>query len=540
MRRRDISKALFATAAGSTAVVRPAEAQSCTAPCYAQTAAEIAASVTPVNYAYPPGHVLRYGTNTSPGTTDMWQAFQNALTCAGFGNYEVYAPAGLYLLIGPPSPIGGDLAVPVGAQWIQGGAGPFAINIRGDGSSQTIIKFSSTGSFTRGFYANGNGQIQMGPIFRDLQFYGNFAAPTAITFRQTDRAQVRDCIIRDFNAGGMFVDSCVATRLSRIYFSGCGSASVGVLEIDGSLNNSTTTVLDQVYVSGGNAGCLAALRIDRAASIKVTGGAYESAGTPIMIGSKITSGTVTSITIEDIDMENPGNGNVFIDIGAGLTGGALVENVRIEGTAGFPSGTTSIPYAIRMQNCTQIHIADTLLVQPTGAISYIEMVGTNISGVVVDEHRGMAGTVAWAWARFNGSQIKSWGPWLRCVLGQATQSGGGPPICQHPGLRVPYVSSFTLSGTGIGCLINNAVGGYVGLVVMSNSSATTVPSLQFGEPGMEIEIIAADNNTTLTFGNSGGAFRTISGANLTMVAGKAYKFVNDGANGAGGSCWVQL
>jgi hypothetical protein len=41
--------------------------------------AEIAAGVTPVNYAYPPGVVDRYGTNTIPGTTDMGPAIQAAL-----------------------------------------------------------------------------------------------------------------------------------------------------------------------------------------------------------------------------------------------------------------------------------------------------------------------------------------------------------------------------------------------------------------------------------------------------------------------------
>jgi hypothetical protein len=47
---------------------------------YPRTTAEIAAGVTPTNYQYPPGLVDRYGTNTSPGTTDMGAAIQSALT----------------------------------------------------------------------------------------------------------------------------------------------------------------------------------------------------------------------------------------------------------------------------------------------------------------------------------------------------------------------------------------------------------------------------------------------------------------------------
>ena len=81
MQRRDISKILLATAgaSGTNALMQKANAQSCTAPCYTQTPAETAAGVTPVNTTYPPGNVLRYGTNTNPGTTNMTTAAQNAI-----------------------------------------------------------------------------------------------------------------------------------------------------------------------------------------------------------------------------------------------------------------------------------------------------------------------------------------------------------------------------------------------------------------------------------------------------------------------------
>jgi len=59
---------------------------------YPRTAAEIAAGVTPTNYAYPPGNVLRYGTNATPGTTDMTAAIQAALDC----NSGIYVPDGTY------------------------------------------------------------------------------------------------------------------------------------------------------------------------------------------------------------------------------------------------------------------------------------------------------------------------------------------------------------------------------------------------------------------------------------------------------------
>lgn len=49
---------------------------------YDRSETEIAAGVTPVNYAYPPGEVDRYGTNTNPGNTPMAAAFNAAVKVA--------------------------------------------------------------------------------------------------------------------------------------------------------------------------------------------------------------------------------------------------------------------------------------------------------------------------------------------------------------------------------------------------------------------------------------------------------------------------
>lgn len=57
---------------------------------YSQTAAEIAALVTPVNYSYPPGQLYRQVTNTTPGTTDCAAGFQAALDSASALNPVVY------------------------------------------------------------------------------------------------------------------------------------------------------------------------------------------------------------------------------------------------------------------------------------------------------------------------------------------------------------------------------------------------------------------------------------------------------------------
>ncbi|HEY4721929.1 MAG TPA: glycosyl hydrolase family 28-related protein, partial [Anaerolineae bacterium] len=77
---------------------------------YPRTQPEIDALVTPVNYAYPPGNILRYGTNTTPGTTDMTSAIQNALNANS--GAAVFFPAGTYKILGQITvPVDTDIIV---------------------------------------------------------------------------------------------------------------------------------------------------------------------------------------------------------------------------------------------------------------------------------------------------------------------------------------------------------------------------------------------------------------------------------------------
>lgn len=66
---------------------------------YPQSAAEIALTVVPTNFAYPPGHVYRYGTNTTPGTTDMTTAINTAANVCRQGGYTLQVPMEGKLLV---------------------------------------------------------------------------------------------------------------------------------------------------------------------------------------------------------------------------------------------------------------------------------------------------------------------------------------------------------------------------------------------------------------------------------------------------------
>jgi hypothetical protein len=65
---------------------------------FPQTIAESAAGVTPANYYYSTGNVLRYGTNATPGKTDMSAAFQAAFDQQANGGAAAYAPTGTYFI----------------------------------------------------------------------------------------------------------------------------------------------------------------------------------------------------------------------------------------------------------------------------------------------------------------------------------------------------------------------------------------------------------------------------------------------------------
>jgi hypothetical protein len=92
---------------------------------YARTAAEIATSVTPVNFVYPPMMVDRYATNTAPGTTDMTAAWQAAIAVASVNGGVVTCLGNTYLVsstltINGPACIDGGSTVAVTASFTAG------------------------------------------------------------------------------------------------------------------------------------------------------------------------------------------------------------------------------------------------------------------------------------------------------------------------------------------------------------------------------------------------------------------------------------
>ena len=162
-----------------------------------QTAGELAVSVTPSNYAYMPGNVLRYGADPT-GATDSTTAFSNA--CAS--EKVVYVPGvetstGFYSIAN---------AISLG----------FADQIvYGDGMS-SIVKYKATGNLaaTGMFVANAVGSPDHGPWFQKMRLTCDQSGvaiggsrvnlvqyPPAVYVRGSPRWRVEDCRIDQFTFG---------------------------------------------------------------------------------------------------------------------------------------------------------------------------------------------------------------------------------------------------------------------------------------------------------------------------------------------------
>jgi Pectate lyase superfamily protein len=186
-------------------------------PPYAQTAAELAASVTPINLQYFPGNVNRYGTNTTPGTTDMTLPFQAAFAQSAQGGANVYAPSGIYLITG---------------QLIIGSY----VRFYGDGSDSQI-QFSSTGALD-----NLLGSNITGSSVQDLYFNSTgTASPTglycgAVAFRGTTNCRVERC---EFS-GGYFCGVVIAASTTQ--------NSVSNAVVGNYFHNATNTTQDSADI----------------------------------------------------------------------------------------------------------------------------------------------------------------------------------------------------------------------------------------------------------------------------------------------------
>lgn len=476
---------------------------------YKRTTAEIAANITPTNFSYAPDGldmVLRYGADPT-GSNDSTAAFQNALLVCAKSGLPLRIPAGTYK-------IGADLTVPVGVVFLN--SAPFAIDILGAGREQTIIQFTG-GGITNGIYFNGVSNFKLCGKICDVTLDGATVAPTVLTFQNCDMPRAERCIFRRTTGRAVWFNTTIMGQLISCYITGAGSASQAAVEV----LSSTTFRWDTSYCSGNNVDCVAGLRIDKSGQSVLIGGAIETSGIPIQIGSlaDTTAGCVGGL-IHGMDLELPNDH--YLEFGYGCSGSAQIEDWDVRANSGFPSGAPVVTYAVKCNKCVSIRFGDNNWAQNGSPTATYWLEGATNLGVEIEPHRELFGN-SFPWVMQNGAQITWATPVVHFSLADLIGNG-----------KVPNLA--TLTGATASLQVNTQ-GGINRDFLVFNSGATTMTALSGGVRGMEINMISTNGNTTLTHSTSTANQwnLTLSGAaNLVMVASKPYKFIHNGTN------WYQV
>lgn len=273
---------------------------------YPQTAAELAAGVTPTNYIIAPGIVDRYGTNTTPGTTDMSTALQSAVNqMLKTGGAPVRFGSNAYSIVTPPT-FGGasTLMMPIDI----GGNGPQSQIIHnGVASTGALFDLSTrNGWYLHDFWMMGNSAHK-----NDGIYIGNAAATESIRWRlervnlfmagygvkmqNTNTGTMKDCKFWPNNPPVFIVPQTVnvADVLTHIYLTGAGfNHNISFIDVD---------ALPDSLWGPGAANVNRGIKMDCNSSygVNIIGGVYESnSGANNEIGIEIApTGACGSLTI---------------------------------------------------------------------------------------------------------------------------------------------------------------------------------------------------------------------------------------------------
>lgn len=331
-------------------------------PTYPQTAAEINAGVGPTNYTVAPCNVNRYGTNTTPGTTDMSTAIQSALSACT----AVYIPAGTYLAgVTVPNTLG--------------------LVIKGDGTS-TVLKQKSTGSVLSWstasiFYSQG--------YVRDLAFDGTNGTAHTINTAGVGGLTLKNLYFTNTPTGfdSIFLNGVGATAMHdmhlqniQVYSALAGNAGIefGPLSSDSHITN---------YTMNGNFLVLYALELDAGAlGITLNDSHPYNAASHIIYGAG--SNTFLQFTHNTIDNTN-GLGDLVL-----LAGGSNISFVGnyFEAVAGGKN-------AITLTNIGQTLVADNLFQALAGSGFAVSETGTSNNNLIINDQISVNGN--WAAGVFN-------------------------------------------------------------------------------------------------------------------------------------------
>jgi len=181
---------------------------------YPTTSAETSASVTPSNFAYPEHHLLRYGANTTPGTTDMTTPLTNMIAVGKRG----VLPAEHILFTN----------ITIAKDFVLEGVGPCE---RGDFSSQTyatgtVLESNTT---TGDGITFGDGTTNYHVECRNLSVWGATTG-SLVYFKLCPRFSIIDNLFIGNNGSGYGIRaySMWVSQFSNIDMWGDATAQAGV------------------------------------------------------------------------------------------------------------------------------------------------------------------------------------------------------------------------------------------------------------------------------------------------------------------------
>lgn len=310
-----------------------------TTPSYVQTAAEISAGVTPVQYGIAPCNVNRYGLNTTPGTTDMSTAFSNAAAACT----TVYAPAGTYVV---------QLTMPNVLQFV----------LRGDGPS-TILKQKGSGPVLAWSTA---AVVYNEQTVKDLAFDGTNGGTHTIVTAGAGGLTLLNLYFVQIPTGfdSIFVNGAASTvvhdtRLINIQIYGTQAGAVG-LEF-GALTGDTTV---SQFIMNGNFTTANCIQVDSGAvAIAMSDSHPYNCATHVL---QITGGSFLQFTHDTFDNASGGDNTL-------ITGAS--SNIVFTGSyfEAVPSGKN----AVTITNSNGITFVNDMFQSASGAGYAVTETGTS-------------------------------------------------------------------------------------------------------------------------------------------------------------------
>tara|TARA_R100001143_G_C3360997_1_gene135670 strand:+ start:4226 stop:5626 length:1401 start_codon:yes stop_codon:yes gene_type:complete len=279
-----------------------------TKPFFNTTPAEAAAGVLPTDFYREPGDVRRYGDNTSPGTTDMSTALQNAIDQNDEGGPEVILQAEKYAF-------GTTLQVSSG------------VSIRGQGSQVTELAY--TGS-AQGFVSKTPASRIFGINFSGFRLDDEGTGTIGIDLERWSSSLFSDIVVNGFTTS-VEIDSPTSGHAvyNRFYNVTAQNATTGFL-LTGTSSNAN------VFTSCRTNLCTTGALLEDSNENHFNFCQFEGGATGVSITASIPAisprNMITNCRFEGVSTNN-------IIIGSDVSDTALLMNHHVDGTALSDSGT---------------------------------------------------------------------------------------------------------------------------------------------------------------------------------------------------------